>query len=80
MCIKRTQLCDQQLVSSHLVIEVVERGLVFRKMAEVTFRKIPHPQLIPEEEQRQPDDNKCSQYAVWKYISEIYGYICFRTP
>lgn len=32
----------------HLVIEVVERGFVFRKMAEVTFRKVPHPQLIPE--------------------------------
>lgn len=32
----------------HLVIEVVERGFVFRKVAEVTFRKIPDPQLIPE--------------------------------
>lgn len=38
------------VVWSHLVIEVVERGFVFRKMAEVTFRKVPHPQLIPEDD------------------------------
>lgn len=36
------------LLLPHLVIEVVERRFVFRKMAEVTFRKVPHPQLIPE--------------------------------
>lgn len=33
---------------SHLVIEVVERRFVFREMAEITFRKVPYPQLIPE--------------------------------
>lgn len=38
------------LACSHLVIEVVERGFVFREMAEVTFRKVPHPQLIPEDD------------------------------
>lgn len=43
----RTPFCILFLLP-HLVIEVVERGFVFRKVAEVTFRKIPHPQLIPE--------------------------------
>lgn len=27
----------------YLMIEVVERGFVFRKVAKVTFRKIPYP-------------------------------------
>lgn len=68
----RTQSCGRQLVLSHLVIEVVERGLVFRKMAEVTFRKIPHPQLVPEKDRDGQTITSVHNMLLGTRLSEIY--------
>lgn len=45
---------------SYLVIEVVKRGFVFRKMAEVTFGKVPQPQLIPENDRNNINNHRVS--------------------
>lgn len=50
----------------HLVIEVVERRFVFRKMAEITFRKVPYPQLIPEK-----DSNNVTKYQIHTHMHKL---------
>lgn len=81
---KRTQICGQSLVSSHLVIEVVERGFVFRKVAQVTFRKIPHPQLIPGKDRDSQTKRSVHNMLFGTRLSKIFKTLrvrrCFESP
>lgn len=77
----KSKLCWAYLISAraaclqrHLVIEVVERGSVFRKVAEVTFGKIAHPQFIPG---KKIQTGKVANERHWSHWQMLYRWLCY---